>query len=141
MRIAGPRVPILAQVIAALILAAATELALVRAGPVATAVALYALLAVACFALLALARALVASRRVRMGGLGPGRGGGGPWRGRDGGVREPRRPRGPYMPPAAAAAVPERDDDARTGASARAPGPLVLPRPARRGWRPQNPLM
>ncbi|MBF6589302.1 MAG: hypothetical protein IVW57_02075 [Ktedonobacterales bacterium] len=91
--------------IIALVLSAMMTFALWRAGEGVTLVLLFALLTVALFACLSIAPDAIAAWRGRCGRW-SWRARGGQWGSDWGGVREPRRPRPPFMPPRAAAAEP-----------------------------------
>ncbi len=90
------------HILTALVLSAIFTLLLNRAGPIAMSIALFIVLALLFIYAIGTARALLLTRRPRMRPFGNGWG-----RGEWSGVREPRRPRPPYWPPRAAAAVPE----------------------------------
>jgi hypothetical protein len=92
------------HLVLALVLSAAFTLLLRWAGTTAMTVALFIVLTLLFVYAIGLARVLLMTRRQRMRPFGGGGGGG---RGEWSGVREPRRPRPPYWPPRAAAAVPE----------------------------------
>jgi hypothetical protein len=103
------------QIILAVLLAAAGTQFLRWAGTVAMTIALFLSLSVFFVYALGLARVLLRARRPRT------RPCGGGWnrgRGEWSGVREPRRPRPPFWPPRAAAAVPEDTERQQTSSSA-----------------------
>ncbi|SRR5579885_870091 len=92
------------HIILAVLLSAVATLLLRWAGTVAMTIALFLSLSVFFVYAIGMARVLLRARRPRMRPFGNGWNRG---RGEWSGVREPRRPRPPYWPPRAAAAVPE----------------------------------
>lgn len=109
MNFARPRLFLVWQVIFAIILGVGATFAVEHAGAQVTAGVLTVLLVACMFVLLGLVWAFLLgwmARIRRLPGLPPSRGGRNE---RDrSGVREPRRPRPPFMPPAEAAAEPEQ---------------------------------
>ncbi|MGZ3674631.1 MAG: hypothetical protein ACXVCO_10005 [Ktedonobacterales bacterium] len=109
MNIRRPRLSFVWQMLFAIILGVGATIAVEHAGPQVTTGVLAVLLVACMFVLLGLARAFLLgwmARIRRLLGLPLGRG---LRNGRGlGGMREPRRPRPPFMPPAEVAAEPEQ---------------------------------
>ncbi|HEY7357763.1 MAG TPA: hypothetical protein VH590_14900 [Ktedonobacterales bacterium] len=102
------------QIILALLLSAGLTFLLHQAGPLPMTISLFFLLAWFSFCVIMLIRSAAISRRSRPRPFGNGwNRGQGEWSG----VREPRRPRPPFWPPRAAAAIPEDAESQESGSA------------------------